>query len=151
MVGYKIDFTTSKARKKQIDCAVHGPGALPASSPAEMRTRAPSSHLSKVKAPLKADMDRFLAALHATGDGAVLLSAYPEYAEDYQDPVWPVLLPPSLKCLFNAKTEKMTDSDLAAYCKTVADRVQFDVSQALKVERETRGQHRSPLWLDIRV
>ena len=67
------------------------------------------------------------------------------------DPVPPAVLPKSLSLLRNKDCDTMTKTQLADHCKKIKGRADVSHLVADKIEQETRAQHKSSKWRQIRV
>ena len=111
-VGYKIDYTTASAKKKQLDKAVGG-DPVPVQ---QVRTGAGTSKL--VPQSTQENFEALMKDLHATGDNAAILRVLPGYCEQYKDPVQPVCMPKSVRNVRKSACENMNYEELLQYCET---------------------------------
>ena len=154
--GYEIDFSCPALQKKVLEKAIQADPTEP-EVPRKQKTMSGNvpAYVTQPSEELKADraarMKVFLEKLHKIGHKPVLLLAYPEYVDQFNDPVPPAVLPKSLALLRNKECDTMTEAQLADHCEKIKGRA--DVSQLVadKIEQETRAQHKSSKWRQIRV
>ncbi|KAK7495255.1 hypothetical protein BaRGS_00013437, partial [Batillaria attramentaria] len=147
-VGFKIDFTSAAAKKKNLDKAINGDG----NHQQGLRTcSAPSAFASRVEPPTEQDMKVFRERLSKAGDNAIALSLVPEHCNSFRDPVKPTPAPKSLKAVRNTKLDNADYSTLLEYCDKIKDCANMTPEQASKLERKTREQSKCEEWFAARA
>lgn len=148
--GHEIDFSTAAARKKYLDQVIDsGDQEMP---PREKRTSGVSKFVASLQPPTAEEVKKVFAALHASGARSILLSAVPEYADHYVDPVKPAPpLPGSLRKLRTSKCDQMNSEELKEYCISQQDKVRVSHCESDQIELLTRKQHKSPAWYSYRT
>ncbi|KAK7478917.1 hypothetical protein BaRGS_00029898 [Batillaria attramentaria] len=147
-VGFKIDFTSAAAKKKNLDKAINGDG----NHQQGLRTcSAPSAFASRVEPPTEQDMKVFRERLSKAGDNAIALSLVPEHCNSFRDPVKPTPAPKSLKAVRNTKLDNADYSTVLEYCDKIKDCANMTPEQASKLERKTREQSKCEEWFAARA
>ncbi|KAK9962094.1 hypothetical protein ABG768_019065 [Culter alburnus] len=142
--GHRIDFTSSKAKRKSINSALDGEIAcVPA-----LRT---SINTCKFSIATQEQWESYLAQLQKASPKAAILSTLPGYCDTFADPVLPLSAPDSLCSLRDKKMDGSELPVLRQYCKTLASKVNVTPEQAQFIERKTRKQHKCSSWCHFRA
>uniref|UniRef100_A0A672J7X2 YqaJ viral recombinase domain-containing protein n=1 Tax=Salarias fasciatus TaxID=181472 RepID=A0A672J7X2_SALFA len=141
--GYRIDFTSSKAKRKALNRLLEGKTVDP-SSIRTTRTKATGS-------VSKEQLDSFFRAINKASPQAAVLSCLPEYCDAFIDPVQSLTVPRSLQSLRDVTMEGKEISILREHCKSLAGRISLTNEQADYIESTTRKQNKSSTWHQYRA
>lgn len=141
--GYKIDFTSSKAKRKTLNKLLEG-GTVAAPGIRTKRTKTTSTVSNE-------QLDSFFRAIHKASPQAAVLSCLPEYCEAFIDQVQPFTVPRTLHSLRDATMEGKDISVLRKHCKSLVRRTALSNKQAEYIESTTRKQNKSLTWHHYRA
>ncbi|XP_035981353.1 uncharacterized protein LOC118556891 [Fundulus heteroclitus] len=140
--GYKIDFTSSKAKRKTLNRLLEG-GTVAAPGIRTKRTK--TSTVSNEQ------LDSFFRAIHKASPQAAMLSCLPEYCEAFIDQVQPFTVPRTLHSLRDATMDGKDISVLRKHCESLVSRTSLSNKQAEYIECNTRKQNKSLTWHHYRA
>ncbi|XP_038128927.1 uncharacterized protein LOC119775105 [Cyprinodon tularosa] len=143
-VGHKIDFTSSKAKRKSLDQLLDGQAEhMPALRTVTSTCTGNTSTQDQWSA--------YLCELQKASPKAAVLSCVPGFCDSFADTLQPCPAPDSLSRL---RDKKMDCSDLSAlrlHCKTLLKKADISQDQAHYIELHSRSQHRSSTWYRFRT
>lgn len=141
--GYKIDFTSSKAKRKSLNRLLEGETEA---TPGIRTTR------TKVAGTVsKEQLDSFFQEIHKATPQAAVLSCLPEYCGSFVDQVQPVTVPRSLHSLRDVAMDGKDISVLRKHCESLVGKTSVTTEQAEYIESTTRKQNKSVTWHHYRT
>uniref|UniRef100_A0A3Q2FXY2 YqaJ viral recombinase domain-containing protein n=1 Tax=Cyprinodon variegatus TaxID=28743 RepID=A0A3Q2FXY2_CYPVA len=143
-VGHKIDFTSSKAKRKSLDQLLDGQAEhMPAFRTVTSTCTGNTSTQDQWSA--------YLRELQKASSKAAVLSCVPGFCDSFADTLQPCPAPDSLSRLRDTKMDCSDLSALRLHCRTLLKKADISQDQAHYIEMQSRSQHRSSTWYRFRT
>ena len=139
-----IDFTSAKSLKKKLDLKLNSCSKMDQDTPNKEPTRKPT-----IPEQTESELSTLFKALYETGSKPGILSLIAPYSDDLTPQPMKENFPPVLTELRDDDAMHLNFSELLKQCQNTV--ISVTEEQAKAVEKATREQSNSKLWLSIEV
>ena len=139
---HEIDFTSSRSKKKRLDCCVDGNAGTP------QRTKQVAK---EIPGPSESELSKFFSSVFDSGAKPALLSSMPGFAQHYKPKALDVKYPMVLSELEDDMFSSCNPQVVVEHCKDLFHRITVTAKEATVVEECTRDQASNREWHRFRI